>query len=78
MGRAVITSDAPGCRETVVLDVNGLLVPPGQVVPLANAMRTFIENPGKVRLMGDAALSIVEKRYAADKVAATMLAAMGA
>ena len=77
-GRPVITTDAPGCRETVVLDVNGLLVPPGQVVPLANAMRTFIENPGKVRLMGDAALSIVEKRYAADKVAATMIAAMGA
>lgn len=77
-GRPVITTDAPGCRETVVPNVNGLLVPPGQVAPLAYAMRTLIENPAKVRLMADAALSIVEKRYAADKVASTMLAAMGA
>lgn len=77
-GRPIITTDAPGCRETVVHGSNGLLVPPGKIEPLVEAMRTFIENPERVEEMANVAISVVQERYAANKVAAKMLAAMGA
>ena len=38
MGRAVITTDVPGCRETVEHGRNGLLVPARDVRALADAM----------------------------------------
>jgi glycosyltransferase involved in cell wall biosynthesis len=41
MGRAVITTDVPGCRETVVDGVNGLLVKDRETASLVAAMRTF-------------------------------------
>jgi N,N'-diacetylbacillosaminyl-diphospho-undecaprenol alpha-1,3-N-acetylgalactosaminyltransferase len=47
MGKPVITTDAPGCRQTVADGVNGFLVPPRDSRALAEAI-------GK--LMGDAAL----------------------
>lgn len=77
-GRAIITTDAPGCRETVTPGVNGLLVPPRQTEPLVSAMQSFIDDPARVEAMADAALSLVRDRYAAEKVAARMLSAMDA
>jgi len=38
MARPVITTDAPGCRETVIDGVNGFLVPPRDPETLAEAM----------------------------------------
>lgn len=46
MGRAIVTTDAPGCRETVIEGVNGFLVPPRDPVALAEAMEKFISDPG--------------------------------
>lgn len=77
-GRAIITTDAPGCRETVTPGVNGLLVPPRQTEPLVSAMQSFIDDPARVETMAKAALSLVRDRYAAEKVAARMLSAMDA
>jgi glycosyltransferase involved in cell wall biosynthesis len=45
MARPVITTDAPGCRETVVDGVNGFLVPPRDVDALVRAMERFILQP---------------------------------
>jgi glycosyltransferase involved in cell wall biosynthesis len=45
MGRAIITTDAPGCRETVVDGQNGCLVPVKNSEALEAAMVRFIENP---------------------------------
>ena len=42
-GRALITSDIPGCREAVVKGKNGLLVPPQDSESLFNAMKSFVE-----------------------------------
>ena len=44
VGRPILTTDVPGCRETVVQGGNGLLVPKGEVDALAEAMLWFIEN----------------------------------
>lgn len=51
-GLPVITTDVPGCRETVINWVNGLLIPPYNSDALAEAMIKFIENPGLITSMG--------------------------
>ena len=45
MGRALITTDRPGCRETVRQGINGLLVPPRDFAALAGAMASLVETP---------------------------------
>lgn len=62
-GRPVITSDAPGCRETVVDGRNGFLVPPRDADALEEAMERFVTDPGLVASMADEALTIVRAKY---------------
>ena len=42
MGKPIIASDIPGCRETVREGENGYLVPPKDVNALANAMLRYL------------------------------------
>ncbi len=77
MARPVITTDAPGCRETVVDGLNGFLVPPGDAEALARAMLHFIENPGLIVSMGEASRRLAEERFDAYKVAERMLRELG-
>jgi len=62
-GRAVITSDAPGCRQTVEEGVSGFLVPPQEWKPLAARMLEFARHPELVRTMGAAARRRAEEVY---------------
>lgn len=77
MGRAVITTDAPGCRETVVDGENGFLVAAQSVDTLVDAMRRFIEDPTLVSHMGQRSREIAEDKYDVRKVNAIMLREMG-
>jgi len=77
MGRAVITADAPGCRETVIHGENGCLVPARSVEPLVAAMERFILDPGLVYRMGHRSREIAEERYDVRKVNAVLLREMG-
>lgn len=77
MGRAVITTDAPGCRETVVDGDNGFLVPVRDPQALAQAMCKFIEQPELIALMGVRSRQMAEERYDVHKVNAVMLREMG-
>lgn len=77
MGRAVITTDAPGCRETVVDGDNGFLVPVKDADALAQAMLRFIEQPGLIAQMGQRSRIIAEEKYDVHKVNAQMLEGMG-
>ena len=52
MGRPIITTDAPGCRETVKEGENGFLVPVKDVAGLKTAMEDFIRSPSLVGIMG--------------------------
>jgi glycosyltransferase involved in cell wall biosynthesis len=63
MGRPVITTDVPGCRETVIDGLNGYLIPPFDVNSLSNAMRRFIREPHLIESMGAQSRSIVECRF---------------
>lgn len=77
MGRAIITTDAPGCRETVVDGHNGFLVPVRAVEELAMAMLRFIETPELAVRMGARARQIAEEKYDVHRVNAVMLQEMG-
>ena len=77
MGRAVITTDAPGCRETVVDGLNGFLVPVRDAVALADAMMRFIKQPELIETMGKASRALAVERFDVRKVNTLMLAAMG-
>lgn len=76
MGRAIITTDAPGCRETVVDGVNGFLVPVKEVEGLAEAMIRFIEDPGLAKRMGMQSRKIAEEKYDVHQVNSVMLREM--
>lgn len=76
MGRPVITSDAPGCRETVVDGYNGFLVPVGDVQSLAMAMEQFILHPELVQVMGEASFRIAVEKYDVNKVNAVIMATL--
>ena len=76
MGRAVITTDAPGCRETVVEGENGFLVPVQDAPALATAMRRFIDEPNLAAVLGDASRQIAKDKYDVHKVNEIMLAEM--
>ncbi|GGA42525.1 glycosyl transferase [Pelagibacterium lentulum] len=77
MARPVITTDAPGCRETVVEGRNGFLVPPRDAEALAAAMRRFIDRPDLIALMGVESRKLVEERFDVRMVNATMIAEIG-
>lgn len=77
MGRPIITTDAPGCRETVIEGKNGFLVPVRSVDGLVLAMRRFIEQPELIERMGRRSREIAEQKYDVHKVNAVMLKAMG-
>lgn len=77
MGRATITTDAPGCRETVIDGDNGFLVPIKSADALEKSMLKFIHNPELANSMGIRARKIAEKKYDVKKVNAVMLKEMG-
>jgi glycosyltransferase involved in cell wall biosynthesis len=68
MGRAIITTDAPGCRETVGPGVNGLLIQPRDSDGLYRAMLKFIAEPRLAARMGKESRAIAETKYDVDKV----------
>jgi glycosyltransferase involved in cell wall biosynthesis len=77
MGRPIITTDAPGCRETVVHGCNGFLVPAKDAEALAQAMRRFIDEPLLQQRMGARSRQLAEDKYDVHKVNTVMLAGMG-
>lgn len=76
MGRSIITTDAPGCRETVVDGDNGLLVPIKNSRALANAMEQLIMHPEMIKKMGQRSRVIAENRFDVHRVNNQILTAM--
>lgn len=77
MGRPVITTEAPGCRETVEEGINGFLVPVKDSGALAGAMEKFILEPGLIKKMGDESRRIAEEKFDVHRVNRDILEAMG-
>lgn len=66
--RPTITTDAPGCRETVEDGINGYLVPVKDVGAIVEAMEKIIADPEKTAQMAQAARRIAEEKYDVNKV----------
>lgn len=77
IGRAVITTDVPGCRETVIDGVNGFLVPKWNSKALAEKMVYFIEHPEKIQIMGEASHRIAIEKFDANKVNQKLIDILG-
>ncbi|GAW65839.1 glycosyl transferase [Geoanaerobacter pelophilus] len=77
MGRAIVTTDAPGCRETVVDGENGFLVTVKDSETLAKAMEKFIVDQGLIKIMGDRSRDIAENKYDVNKVNHMIMTTMG-
>ena len=68
MGKVILTTDVPGCRETVVDGVNGFLVPLFSAEKLAEKMLELINKPILVRSMGIESRRIAEEKFDVRKV----------
>lgn len=77
IGRAVITTDVPGCRETVIDGVNGFLVPKWNPEALAEKMIYFIEHPEQIRLMGAESYKLAVNKFDAEKVNKRLMRILG-
>lgn len=75
-GRAIITTDAPGCRETVQDGVNGLLVKPRDSADLATAMTRLAGSSELREQMGRTSRELAEQKYDVHRVNAAMIEAM--
>ena len=53
MGKPIITTDTPGCREAVRSGENGFLVRPKDIGALVEKMRYFLLHPDEIITMGD-------------------------
>jgi|26BtaG_2_1085354.scaffolds.fasta_scaffold03093_4 glycosyltransferase involved in cell wall biosynthesis len=76
-GRAIITTDSVGCRETVIDSDNGFLIAIKDADALAEAMLKFIEQPELIGRMGKRSREMAEQKYDVHKVNHHMLSEMG-
>jgi glycosyltransferase involved in cell wall biosynthesis len=67
-GRALVASDIPGCREVIKEGINGLLVPPRQVLPLAQALEKILINSKLRKKMGLESRKIAVSYFSAQKI----------
>ena len=77
MGRPILTTDAPGCRETVEPGRNGLMVPARDANALADAMIAMIGAQERLNAMGDESRRIAEARFDVHEVNRAIMDAMG-
>lgn len=74
--RPILTTDVPGCRETVINGENGWLVEKSNVEQLAEKMTWFIENQAEWQRMAKASRKMVENKFDVHKVNAELLKIM--
>jgi glycosyltransferase involved in cell wall biosynthesis len=72
-GRAIVTTDVPGCRTTVVDGENGIVVPPRDAPALASACLRLAADPQRVRSMGRASRALAERRFDVNAVNETLI-----
>ena len=73
-GRAIVTTDVPGCRDVVQDGVNGWLVPPRDAKALADAVRAALTRDDLRARYAHASRQLVEREHAIDAVIGATLA----
>jgi glycosyltransferase involved in cell wall biosynthesis len=77
MGRPIITTDAPGCRETTRSGENGLLVPVRDSAALAEAMASLAGDSRRRQAMGKASRAVAEEKYSVTNVNRDLIEKLG-
>jgi glycosyltransferase involved in cell wall biosynthesis len=72
-GRAVVTTDAPGCRDAIEPGVTGVLVPVRNAEALAEALNVLINDPARCQAMGNAGRALAERAFDVRQVVAVHL-----
>ena len=67
---ATVTTDAPGCRDAIIPNKTGLLVPPQNPLKLAEAIQWLIEHPHERMNMGRAGREMAQNRFDIKKIVA--------
>lgn len=67
-GRATVTTDHPGCRDAIIPNISGLLVPVNNPENLANALQWLIEHPRERVAMGKAGREFAEQEFPIEKI----------
>lgn len=68
IGRAIITTNAPGCRETVKEGINGFLVSPYSTSEVVDKMEYFITHPYEIINMGNHSYQMAQKKFDAKRI----------
>jgi glycosyltransferase involved in cell wall biosynthesis len=68
VGRPIVATDVPGCREVIRNGQEGVLVPVGDIEAAAGALATLAANPGLRYRLGAAANKRFQERFTADAV----------
>lgn len=77
IGRPILTTDVPGCRETVTNGDNGYLVPKADAQALAERMIWFIEHRDQWQRMEQLSRKLAEEKYDVHKINAQLMEIMG-
>ncbi len=72
-GRAVVTTDVPGCRDAIDPGVTGVLVPVRNAAALADALKGLINDPARCQVMGNAGRALAESAFDVRQVVAAHL-----
>lgn len=72
-GRAIVTTDMPGCRDAVLPGESGILVPVRDPVALANGFQLLIADPLLCAEMGRAGSVLAQREFDLDCVVARHL-----
>jgi len=67
-GRAVVTTDVPGCRDAIIPNVTGYLVSPKNSRELADALQVLVERSDIRAGMGEAGRKLAEECFDVDKI----------
>ena len=76
-GRPVIVSDAVGCRDAIQNGKEGIIVPKGDPLSLAQAIMDLADDPGRMEAMGKNARMTAVERYDENKVVDRFMGSMG-
>lgn len=76
-GRAIITADSPGCRDTVEDGVNGYVVPRRDPEVLAKAMQDLARDPALAAAMGQKSFEMARDKFDVHAVNRLLLERMG-
>ena len=76
MGRPIITTNTPGCKETVTEGINGWFVKTRNVSDLSDKMEWMIKHKDKLQEMGDASYEKCLEKFTINKINAEMMRIM--